>query len=870
MESTALKQGEPRGRVLTFSPKTNEVCFLDYTEKTVHTEHGAMYEIKTDLGLSIKVTDDHSLATVGTENFFRPLPPAESLGAFVPTPFKVFNEEDWLMEPDMSNIDNLVTWRGIDLRQIYLFEDTITCKTEEDLHTEMFLLYKAGLYFTVDPETKTITIDSKCSGFVPEDGVLVPREEASRDNLFRRLPFTWSTITEVIPCEREEITYDFTIPEFPLFMGNWILVYDTMSVHVPVTEAAKQHSLEKMLPSKNLFSVRTLDPMMVPQQENIFGLFLASTPSKEKSITVSNVDKLKEDIKAKRVKPDNPVVFKGNKTTAGIVVLNDLLPEKYRDYKLNWTKAKLRKILGEIGREEPSKYSAIADEIKELGASYAYDLGTSFKSSDFDLKDLKKERDVYFDKVEVALGVIDKNKGLSNSEKHTEKSKVLRDAQQFAMKLTDKQTGNSFQQWAWSGARGSKSQVQQILASPTVVADSKDRIVPLLIRKSYNEGLSTPEFWTSSYGTRKGTISAKLSVAPAGMMNKELAANTLDIVISERDCGTKEGIKFNIGSDKDIIGRTALLTGKTIDSRAYEELVRRKVKDVEVRSPLTCRAKHGICQLCYGYDEKGSLPAIGNNMGIQAAQALSEPLTQLGLSAKHTAGTASDEQVGLNTVNAFFQMTNQYAGAAVISSNAGKVDRIEKNPIGGSNLFVGTKKYHIAPNKILNVKAGDTVASGDVLTSGVPNLQKIVPHKGIDESRKLFTHYAKDLYSRAGTPSVSKNFETVARGLINFVEIQDPGGFEFIIGDIVDYNELQALIREKPFAQKPKYIPYQRGTSTMPQSKRDPLVNLGFKHLKKNIIENAARGATSIFESYNPIPSYMRGVNFGQGKDGRY
>ena len=281
--------------------------------------------------------------------------------------------------------------------------------------------------------------------------------------------------------------------------------------------------------------------------------------------------------------------------------------------------------------------------------------------------------------------------------------------------------------------------------------------------------------------------------------------------------------------------------------------------------------------MCYGYNEKGKLPEIGENVGVLAAQAVTEPLTQMGLSSKHTAGTAALETVGLNTIKHFFTMPNTFAGAALIAETTGPISRIEAGAAGGTDIYIGRKRYHAAPGMEINVKVGDHVSAGDILTNGIPNLKRIVPHKGIDVGRETFVNSATDLYNRAGAPSIRKNFETIARGLVNHVKIDDPGDYEHLLeGDVVDYNHVRAEIeqnkhdKEKSKWKAPTFTPIQAGTTYAPQFKTDWLANFGFKYLKQNMIENAATGATSELHSYHPIAGYAAGAEFGKGKDGRY
>lgn len=888
------------GEVLTFNPQTNQNEFLGYTECSIHTKHGKMYYIETKDGYNITVTDDHSLATVGHDTFFEPLKPEEAKGKFVPVLTNIVYNIDskvegqaiteaiadilankmdsfkpYMMElPVMYMISLVLAMFGRDEEGNFIY----TCKTREEIELARLCLARANTPIQINGFI--IKLKPYDERLIPENGELIPEKDVRSTNPanpYLALPYTWDEVIEVLEVPREDTTYDFTVPQFPLFIGNGILVYDTMQLHVPATEGARVEALEKMLPSKNLFSPRNLNPVMLPQQESVFGLYMASRDipnftDKTKFTAVTDPDRVHQDIRMGMIKPNTPVTYKGFKTTAGMVLVNNLLPMILRKYDQVWDKKVMSRILSQVGKTDSKEYTTIADGLKELGALFAWKMGVSYKAADFNLKDLKKKRNAYFKKIDNELADVDK-KNLPTAKADEEKAKILRKAQAFASKLTDEATSNSFQQWAYTGSKGSKSQVMQIITSPTVVADPKNKIIPSLIHTSYNEGLSPADYWISSYGTRKGTVGAKLSVAPSGALAKELIGNVLDVVVSCKDCGTKRGITYNLDTESpdNIINRVEAGTNKLIDSNYYELLKRKKKPQVTVRSPSTCEARDGVCQFCYGYNEKLKFPDIGENVGVVSAHAISEPFTQLGLSAKHTAGTAAGDTVGLNTVKSFFNMSTKFSGAAVITEVSGTITKIDANVVGGTNVWVGKKKYFIPVNRTLKVKVGDTVKAGDPLTDGILNLAKVVPYKGIDVGRQEFVQSLDKLYRGAGIDSVKKNFEVIARGLINYVQITDPGGFsDFVEGDVVDYNQLMADIRKNPGKKAPKFIPFQKGTNKAPTYKHDWLANFGFKYLKNELIDNAATHSSSPLHSYHPIPAYARGAGFGKGKNGQY
>lgn len=894
--NTSNVSKSPIGKVLTYNPKTNTTQFLDYTEKTVHKKHGKMYKIKTSRGYEVKVTDDHSLCTNGDDNFFKPLKPEEALGKFVPIIHSIeysvsITDEIKAKEVIDKSIEksepSIVHQEFLSLNKeslsYYLscmlaYANSYTCLTNEDLGVFLISLARIGIAVK-KINGLTVMLDKDNTKYIPDKGVLKSTKDLLSENPanpYINLPYTWDTVTSVEEIEREEITYDFSVPEFPLFIANGILLYDTMMVHVPSTQEARTEALNNMLPSKNLFQPRTLQPLNMPQQEHVMGLYVASKDipdyykSKVSAPEVMDMDKLLNDIKMGAIKPNAPVKYQGHLTSAGMAIINSYLPLHLRKYDQVWDQKYMARVLSMIGKQDPNKYAFIAGLLKDLGALYGYKLRVTFKQSDFDLSKLKKLRDAYFNKTEKNIAKIEAS-GLSNKDKDIAIGKELRKAQAFSMDLTAKETSNTFNRWWATGAKGKQGVIAQIIASPTVVADPKDRLIPQLIRHSYLEGLRPSEYFTSSYGTRKGSVGAKLSVAPAGSLNKEIVGNVLDVVISCKDCNTSSGIKRSIDDEENILYRIEARTNKFIDPTYLETLKKKNVKEVIVRSPATCNAREGVCQYCYGFDERGKFPDIGANVGVNSAEAVTEPLTQLGLSSKHTAGSAAADTVGFNTIKSFYNMSSKFSGSAVISEVTGKVSKIEKALTGGTNVWIDRKKYYIPPGREVRVKLGDNIKAGDPISDGILNFSKVVPYKGIEEGRNQFIESASNLYDKAGQHSIKKNFEVIARGLINYVEIKDPKDFdEYVEGDIVDYNKLQADIRMHPGKKPPVFEPIQKGTNKAPTFKSDWLTNFGFRYLKQKLIDNAATFSKSKKHQYNPIGPYVRGITFGKGENGKY
>jgi len=865
---------------------------MPFTEKTIHVNHGKMYRVVTKRGLSIVVTDDHSLCTVsepGSDSLFSPIGPVEAkdrLRVAVPSPFTLRSDKERRkivpkqlryaeLDPGLLN-DVLLSETPDELFKILAQAEFLRSTDDYQRHLLMHLLGRAGLLFTVYPNLiEWSAADSH--DMIPQDGKLIQRSKARPGNPYKQLGLTWDWIRLIKEVPREPITYDFTVPDFPLFVANNILVYDTMTVHCPTTGEAVAEAWGKMRPSQNVFSARNGEPLAAPQQEAIMGMWLASQPSKAKPITLANVEQAKQMIREGKARPDNPCIFDNHRTTLGLAVVNSYLPDKYQDYTSKWDKKLIYALLSRIGKDKRELYVRAAEGIKDCGFEYSYLLGTSFKDTDFHLPELNRRRDIATKSAESSIRGIQSDASLSPKQQASKTIDVLTKLQTFNQGLTKDATGNTFNQWAYSGSKGSPSQVMQILASPTIVKDAQGKVVPIPIKHSYLQGITPSEFWVSSYGTRKGVIDVKLSIAPAGMLEKELVGNALDLVISMDDCGTTQGLKYPLSDARDLIGRFEAKTNHLVDATYIEAALKKGLTALTVRSPATCRAGEGVCRKCYGHNDNHQLPHIGDNVGVVSAQAIAEPLAQISLSSKHTAGTATADAIGLPQIQRFFTMPNQYAGAAVISQKSGVISKVEEHPAGGWKMHIGDTAHYVAAHLKPLFGVGDKVEAGNPLSSGVVNISHVVPHIGVEGARQMFVDQAHSMFNAAGASSMRKHFEVMARGLVNYVEITDPGDFAdaYRPGEIVEYNKLVADLQRHPGKTPPKYVPRQRGTTYSPTlGTKNWLAQLGFKHLRKNLISAAARGDVADISSVHPTAAYVTGakMNIHPGEDtgGRY
>jgi hypothetical protein len=391
-----------------------------------------------------------------------------------------------------------------------------------------------------------------------------------------------------------------------------------------------------------------------------------------------------------------------------------------------------------------------------------------------------------------------------------------------------------------------------------------------------------------------------------------------DKLVTMPDCGTKNGILMN-ASDPHVVDRYEAVTNRLITPQVAAHLAAEN-KEVVVRSPMTCEAPHGICQKCQGLDPSGHVHLIGTNVGMRAAQAMAEPLTQFSLNAKHggrvtAAGGDKKQLEGIKGVRQLLEIPTSFMHKAVLAEHDGKVSNIETAPQGGSYVHINDIRHYVPPDQKVVVSTGQSLFAGDVLSDGVPRPDEIVKHKGLGEGRRYLVDALHDVYKRSGAEIDKRHLETLARSVLSHVQIVDPGPDDtFMKGDVVDYNRFRAALdhsrksmsledahgetlakdvfhftagtRVTPSVaetlarrniktvdvadQAPVSAPLMRPASRTPLLRADWMARLGHRYLKETLLAGAHRGDVSDLHSYNPIPAYAAGSEFGQGEEGRY
>lgn len=473
--------------------------------------------------------------------------------------------------------------------------------------------------------------------------------------------------------------------------------------------------------------------------------------------------------------------------------------------------------------------------------------------------------------------------------------------------------GSTAAKMARTGARGNAQQLSQGTASPMMAADVKGVPIPVAIKHSFAEGLSAAEHLAMSYGGRASTVMSQLSTEKPGALFKKLTPAVFHEVVTEQDCGTKNGIPMKIEDKYALIGRYEAGTNKLIDEVYYKDLKSSGKKTVIARSSMTCHAKEGICQKCYGLAANGKLPDIGFNAGVVASQSVSEVLTQAMLSTKHQGGVAGRQRNPYEEANNLLSNPENFQDEATIAEINGTVNGIHQTSLKDWEVTVGDKTHFIPNFQEPVVKKGDIVRVGDPLSTGTINPEKLVALKGAGAGRVYLGQKMREIYSKNADIDV-RHFDLIARNMIKHVQIVDPGESGFLPGDKVEIGKLEDYlknhssnvkvdeaqgrtlsnrtldltpgtyltanhiddlkkqgIKEVPVSESGLIVkPIVPGLQSLKFLDKNWISKLSFNRLHHTIQEAAALGQKSPIHSTEPVASYIIGNEFGEGEKGRY
>ncbi len=604
-------------------------------------------------------------------------------------------------------------------------------------------------------------------------------------------------------------------------------------------------------------------------------------------------------------------------TTAGALTLKAMMPtqkakDAYDIYQpLN--KDGMKDLVNMLIEHGGDKGHETINELGKIFFNKATEIGSTTPLSDYENED--PERQVMFSEFETRVAEVLK-KNLNKLEQAKELDKI---SSGYANKLsTDNlkymlSRGSTAARMAATGARGNPRQLQQGTASPLMAQDVKGIPIPVVIKHSFAEGLSNAEHLAMSYGGRASTVMSQLSTEKPGALFKRLTPTVFHEVITEVDCGSKTGVPIPLSDKHSCIGRFETGTNRLIDQEYLKELITSGKKEVVARNPMTCQAKEGLCQKCYGLAANGKLPHIGQNMGIIAAQSVSEVLTQAMLGTKHQGGVAGRQRNPYEEANNILANPKNFQDEATISKHNGRVDSVTQTSLKDWEIHVNGVKHFVPNFQEPMVAVGDKIRIGDALSTGTINPRELTEIKGAGAGRIYLANKMREVYSRNAKLD-ARHFDIIAKNMIKYNKVEDPGDSGFMPGERVDVGQIQEHLERNskniglegavgltlasrtldltPGTKLTKnhlddlsdhgiktvrvsdsgltVSPLVPGLQSLKFMDKNWVSKLSFNKLQDIIEEAAALGQKSPVHSVDPIAPYTMGTEFGEGENGRY
>ena len=593
---------------------------------------------------------------------------------------------------------------------------------------------------------------------------------------------------------------------------------DQMAVHLPLGPEAILEAQLLMLASHNILNPANGSPVTVPSQDMVLGLYymtkLRKSTDKVKILGEGLVFYSPEEViiayNEKRVDLNAQVKVRTQdfnstgvletkliETTVGRVLFNEKVPAEAGYINEVLTKKSLRDIIhGILKVTSVPETASFLDEIKSLGYNFAFKGGLSFSLGDIIIP---KEKHTMIDAANKQVDGImaNYNMGLiTNNERYNQVIDIWTSTNAELTELSmkrireDQQGFNSVYMMLDSGARGSKEQIRQLTGMRGLMAKPKKsnagggEIIENPILSNFKEGLSILEYFISTHGARKGLADTALKTADAGYLTRRLVDVSQDVIVNSDDCGTLRGITVEPLKKNEevvetleerIVGRTSLddvydpiteellvSAGEHISESIAEKIENSAIESVEVRSPLTCEAKTGICAKCYGRNlATGKMVQKGEAVGVVAAQSIGEPGTQLTLRTFHVGGIAGNISEENN-------LTVKFDGKAEIED----LKTVKGKDNDGNDIDIVISRT--SEIKLVDVKTGIILSTNNIpygSTIFVKNGQKLKKDTVVCQ----WDPYNGVIISEF---SGKVRFENIEQGVTYQVEIDEQTGFQ--------------------------------------------------------------------------------------------
>ena len=702
---------------------------------------------------------------------------------------------------------------------------------------------------------------------------------------------------------------------------------DQMSVHVPLSTQAQTEARVLMLSSNNLRSPASGKVLTVPSQDMVFGVYYLTT-EKADGLPVEQLPvyaNFEDVLSAYDGNPDmdlqqrivvridaadaniedgdteifrtyvgrgetedydvsvNPTRFV---TTAGRVIFNrQCLPPNYPYMNYKMVKGDISKLVNDCcDRYSLAEVEPILDAIKATGFHYATVAGLTISVWDAvipgDKQDVLDETQDKVDQINERY----EDGFLTETERHNEVVNAWTACTDLlgSEMLEGFSDDNPIYMMADSGARGSKTQLRQLAGMRGLMADMSGETIDLPIKSNFREGLEPLEYFISTYGARKGLVDTASHTSDSGYLTRRLIDVAQDVIVREEDCGTDEGVTYNLMKpgettlDADLIGRCALNdivnpeTGEVIVAggehvESMDDLQRMwdaGLRKVELRALLTCKSKYGVCQKCYGWDLSTRRPVnIGTAVGIIAAQSIGEPGTQLTMRTIHSGGVAGADDItqGLPTVARMFDVVGNvndkilgreadlapYSGRLSITPEQTEY-RIQLRDLDDDSRILEEWSVPASARFMPGIEDGVEVRAGEQITYGFVNFRKLRRLTDIESTMHTFVKSVKDVYTSQGVDLNDKHIEVIARQMLRRVQVTNPGDSTYLLGQYVDRYVFADTVRNITLAggTPPEAEPVILGTLKVASTVDSWLSAASFSRTAGILTEVAIEGAT--------------------------
>jgi len=565
---------------------------------------------------------------------------------------------------------------------------------------------------------------------------------------------------------------------------------DQMAVHIPLSIEAQLEARALMMSSNNILSPANGEPIIVPSQDVVLGLYYMTRESinaKGEGMVFADVSevhrayenkvvsihaKIRVRIERLEYDADGNVEEKTGlvETTVGRSLLSEIIPKglTFDLVNQNMSKKAISSLINACYRRVGLKETVIfADQLMYTGFSYATRAAVSFGINDMIIPDVKEkilaeaEEEVLEIQNQYTSGLVTMGERYNKvvdiwSRTNDQVAKAMMDVLGTEVKkdaegnTVTQPSFNSVYMMADSGARGSAAQIRQLAGMRGLMAKPDGSIIETPITANFREGLDVLQYFISTHGARKGLADTALKTANSGYLTRRLVDVAQDLVVIGDDCGTDRGLDLTPlveGGDiveplrERVLGRLTAEDvvrpgtdeviapfGTLLDEDWVDQLEAVGVDEMKVRSPITCENRYGVCAACYGRDlARGHMINAGEAVGVIAAQSIGEPGTQLTMRTFHIGGAAS-RAVTVNSVEVKSGGTVRLHNIKIVSNKNNNLVAVSRSgEIGLVDEFGREReRYKVPYGSVISVADGDTVDGGSVIATWDPHTHPIV------------------------------------------------------------------------------------------------------------------------------------------------